>query len=568
MSACQSTLQTPDRRDSPLSDDYAVLLRDAERARNPASAARLRLEAARVLTLNGDAVQALSVLDAIAPADLPEDAAADYFRTLARANLLIGDTIAAENAFGGIPSLEDDDFLLLADICSALARYRCAADAWIQASINLGMGAEALPTDIHDRIWFALGRAQQGPSAFTHRYHHAWWLLQQEVRNAPSITGQVAAWQRWQRSYPSHPARLDPPTALQRLQDYQLPAVALLLPLSGNLAGAGNAVRDGLIAAYLSEDAESKPQIKFYDSASEDLAAVWERALAGGADVVVGPLIKDQVERFADITAFSEVPRLLLNYLDQTPGIEGERAAPGLFQIGVAIEDEAGSLARHVLAAGHEKVLVVHSQDRWARRAMTAFREQWPYPVTMAPFVDIRGLTGAVGEAMQVAASETRKNEIANILGQQLEFLPRARGDLDGIIALTTQVEAEALVPALRFHFADDLPVYATSQVARGEQTRKLAGFRLTEMPVFADPTPEQAALTTTFGLMDSPYAELYALGFDAYRLATWLPILDPATPVGVPAAMGYLWLQDDGAFRRDLRLAEIHPDGFIPLGE
>ncbi len=568
MSACQSTLQTPDRRDPQLSDDYAALLREAEQARNPASAARLRIEAAQVLVLNGDGIQALTILESIALTDVPVDSAPDYYRTLARANLLIGDMVAAESAFTGVARLEDDDYLILAEICSALAQYRCAADAWIQASINLGLGAEALPADIHDRIWFALGRAQQGPSAFTHRYHHAWWLLQQDIRSAASITGQVAAWQRWQRRYPSHPARLDPPTALKRLQDYQVPAVALLLPLSGNLAGAGNAVRDGLVAAYLSEDAESKPQIKFYDSASDDLAIVWERALAGGADVVVGPLLKDQVDRFAEITAFSQVPRLLLNYLDQTPGLESEAAVPGLFQIGVAIEDEAGSLARHVLTAGHEKLLVVHSQDRWARRALTTFREQWPYPVTAAPFVDIRGLTGAVGEAMQVAASEARKNEIANILGQQLEFLPRARGDLDGIIALTTQVEAEALVPALRFHFADDLPVYATSQVARGEQTNKLAGFKLTEMPVFADPTPEQATLTATFGLADSPYAELYALGFDAYRLATWLPILDAATPVGVPAAMGYLWLQDDGAFRRDLRLAEIHADGFIPLGE
>ena len=225
-------------------------------------------------------------------------------------------------------------------------------------------------------------------------------------------------------------------------------------------------------------------------------------------------------------------------------------------------------LANHVLAAGHEKLLVVHSQDRWARRALQALREQWPYPLTEAAFVDIKGLTGAVGEAMQVAASETRKNEIANILGQQLEFLPRARGDLDGIIALTTQVEAEALVPALRFHFADGLPVYATSQVTRGENTARLAGFHLTEMPLFTAPSANQAALTSSFELEQNPYAELYALGFDAYRLATWLPILDAGTPVGVAAATGFLWLEADGAFRRNLSLSRISREGLIPVEE
>ncbi len=565
----------------------AALLREADRARSPATAAGLRLNAAEALLLQSNAAAALNLLETLRDSALPEEQREDYHRALAGVYLATGRYAAAELEMSRVTRLAGPDYLTLGNICEQLSRYRCAADAYIQASIDIGYGDDALPPDLHNRIWRALSRAQQGPAAFTHRYHHAWWLLQQEYRDAGSITGQIAAWQRWQSRYPSHPARLDPPDALRRLQDYQVPQVALLLPLSGNLAAAGRAVRDGMIAAYLSEQASEKPRISIYDSAGEGLARTWERALAGGADVVVGPLLKGQVEQFAELTQYSAIPRLVLNYLDTAPARRQPPAPLGdaptstlpeplpvattgnsLFQIGIAIEDEAVSLANHVLAAGHEKLLVVHSQDRWARRALQALRAQWPYPLTEAAFVDIKGLTGAVGEAMQVAASETRKNEIANILGEPLEFLPRARGDLDGIIALTTQVEAEALVPALRFHFADELPVYATSQVTRGDNTARLAGFQLTEMPVFAAPNASHAALTNSFELDQNPYAELYALGFDAYRLATWLPILDAGTPVGVAAATGYLWLEPDGAFRRNLGMSKISREGLIPVAE
>ena len=342
-----------------------------------------------------------------------------------------------------------------------------------------------------------------------------------------------------------------------------------MLPLSGTYGAAGTAVRDGLIAAYLTETGSDRPQVRIYDTAEVPIGQLYEQALREGASVIVGPLIRPEVEAFVELTQFSEVPRLVLNYLsadvDQHPDPAtalSPSAPTPLFQFGIAIEDEATSLANHVLLNGLQHLLVVHSQERWSQRALTAYTNAWPYPVTTAPFAQIRDLTSAVGEAMQVAASESRKNEIADILGQPLEFLPRARGDLDGVIALTNQVQAQALVPALRFHFADQLPVFATSQAAIGEELGQLRGFELTEMPLFADPTEEHSALLQAFDLQGEPLGELYALGYDAYRLATWLPILQPTSQVALPGATGYLWLESGGKFRRDLGLSRIEQSG------
>ena len=92
--------------------------------------------------------------------------------------------------------------------------------------------------------------------------------------------------------------------------------------------------------------------------------------------------------------------------------------------------------------------------------------------LTVQPFTDLRTITESVGTAMHVAGSQSRRDELARLLGEELEFLPRAREDVDAVVALIDNTEANALVPALRFHFASDLPVYASSQTTRAVRVR------------------------------------------------------------------------------------------------
>ena len=565
MYGCQSTQNGPIRGSDLGSMDAYALLRQAETQPDQARRTRLRIQAAEVFIYNQKYSDALRALIPLSPLEQTLADRDQVARLRAQALHGIGDFVQAEEALASLAHWQPADLLLLAEVCQVRRDYRCSAEGYIQAATEYGFNAVELPFDIHDRIWLALSRARQAPTLFSHQDHHGWWLLQEQIRTAGSITGQIQAWRNWQSRFPRHPAAIRPPTALLKLDDYTAPQVGLLLPLTGPYASAGIAVRDGLIAAYLSEQAANKPEIRFYDSGRTATPLLFEQALAEGADVLVGPLIKEEVEKFAAATEFSEVPRLVLNYLTLPGSAPRTNNTTPLFQFGIAIEDEATSLANHVLLAGLDRLLIVHSQARWSRRALQAFTDSWPSAVTTAEFVDIKNLTEAVGEAMQVAASETRRIEIANILGQQLEFLPRARRDLDGVIALTTHVESQALVPALRFHFADKLPVFATSQAAKGQDLKNLRGFELTQMPIFANPNASQQTLFEAFDLAHNAFSELYALGFDAYRIATWLPILNAQSQVALPAASGYLWLEPGGKFRRDLAVSRVTRHGLVP---
>jgi len=231
------------------------------------------------------------------------------------------------------------DFLQTALVCAQINAHGCAADGYIQAAQKSEFDPAALPDDINDLIWEHLSRARRGPSVFTHQIHHAWWLLQQQLRAADSASSQVNAWRTWKVDNPDHPAHLNPPQALALLEDYRLPNIGVLLPLSGPLASAGQALQNGLVSAYLAERNTQKPNVAFYDCAANDLSAVFETALNDGIDVLVGPLVKENVERFAMIAEAAQVPTLLLNYL-----ADDSTSYRYVLQLGIAIEDEANTL--------------------------------------------------------------------------------------------------------------------------------------------------------------------------------------------------------------------------------
>jgi len=594
LSACQSTPKKPINSENNLAQAYALLQR-AQSTASDTQGAQLRIQAADLFINEGKYSDGLNALAPLAspqiPPELPENSTlrpltpldaglsktqdqqrkASTTRLRAAAYFGLGQTEQARYTLTQLEAWRAKDMRLLSNICETAADYACSADALIQFSMITDQAAGNQSAKLNNEIWMALTQAHQSPAAFINDEQFGWWSLHQQMRQASSVTAQISVWTDWQNRHLDHPARANPPEALRLLDAYTPPKIGLFLPLSGTYGAAGRAVRDGLIAAYMAEKNSTKPLFEIYDTQQSSLAALYEQAMRAQMDVLVGPLIQSNVEQFAKLTESASIPRLVLNYLSssQTESSEEHRVpemttstyAP-LFQFGIAIEDEAEALASSVALRGLRRLLVVHSQQPWAVRAQTEYLKHWPFDVTIATFEDIKDLTASIGKAMLVADSNTRKSEIANIVGQPLEFLARARTDLDGIVAFTNQVESRALIPALNFHFANHLPVFATSQSARGGNLESLAGIEITEMPLYAAPNDALRNLTTVFSLENNAFGELYALGYDIYSLATWLPLLEHNSQITFAAASGNLRLHNDGKFRRELALSRILRNG------
>ena len=448
---------------------------------------------------------------------------------------------------------------LVSDFCERSGRPACAAAALDELRPHAS-DRQAL----NERLWRLTGEAspsraaalaEAGPLAAT-------WSLRAAMNEAFSVFAKAERLDAWLLQWPGHPlaAPLPRSLALLRRRPPPPPRIGLFVPLSGVLAPAGKALRDGFFSAYLHDSATTKPLVRLYDTAAETMPALHRRSLEDGVAFIIGPLDRLALQSLHRLGP--QVPVLGLNYLARKPqprsggsAAAADRpaaASNGFRTLGLAIEDEVATINRRLLADGHERVLVVRNSEEWAMRAAAVLAESWPRHLEQQAFADIPAITNAVGEAMQVAASQARREALEQLLGTGLEFLPRARMDIDCVVAFVDHLEAQALAPAIKFHFAEELPVYSSSQSARQAlRFDDMEKFRILETPFRLFDSPLRKVLGQAFDLNSGNLASLFALGVDAYRLFDhWalLPSLE-----SLRGATGRLTFGADGRIQRQL---------------
>lgn len=608
LSACQSTNQSSRSEDAGDRRGLASPPRAGD-ARDPAlnkrysnaEDQRLRATLRRVqqALLSSKTEQAARLLADANVNDRAPQLQDAFFRLSAKTYNGQGYAQAAAQALMSIQSPLSNDASLFLQTCMALNEVQC----FLQAQVLAQQATGKYPQEEQDRLWLKLMNAQENPTleqtspaptrsqslgtqlakiqtasvnaAEAQRISQGWRDLQATIAAAGSVTQAQQAWRRWQETNPEHPASKQPPTLLRQLSNFSAPKVSVLLPLSGRLNAVANAIRDGVMAGYFADlevqqgSNSNATNIAYIDSNNQSAAGLFDQALAASSDVIVGPLIKSKASDLLDLqrnlpadTANSQPSIVLLN---QVPQNLSPKQNQHVYQFAAAIEDEAITLADHLRAQGHLRLMVVTNGETWSQRAKKALKDTWNGPIAEASFQQTKEVTNVVGMAMGVDASQKRRDRLATLFEEELEFLPRERKDLDAVVAFTNSLESKALVPALKFHFAENLPVYGTSQTARGNDLEDIAFFQVTELPMLAQPTKLTEQMTATLLLSDSSLIELYALGLDAYRLATWShwlknnsAVLPENHVIQLNFASGNLTLGIGGVIHRKLQITTI----------
>ncbi|MDP1602507.1 MAG: penicillin-binding protein activator [Legionella sp.] len=350
----------------------------------------------------------------------------------------------------------------------------------------------------------------------------------------------VAQVEQWQQRYPEHPANTLLPSPLSAVKPYLHGAprqMALLVPLSGALAGPGSAVRDGFIAAYNANNPEHNVTIRLYDTAAHDAASLYQQALAEGADYVVGPLTKNDVVKVASLE--HPVPTLLLNDTETSNNSNA-------YRFGLSPANEARQVAAKAHKNGFSRALIIAPSGMWGDEIVTAFTAQWQQGggevVERLGFDNNTDLSQAVRDFLHVSEKEAHEKQFkATNPDEQIQ--PKRRQDFDMIFLLAYPSKARQIVPLLKYYFAGDVPVYATSSVYSGNtntlRDRDLDGIIFCDMPwVFKNQLanknwPEQL----------NSYSRLYALGMDSYTLANQFNQLLLFPAMGVNDKNGVLYL-------------------------
>lgn len=570
----------------PTDDDPEALLRAARRA-PPERAAALELQAALLFEHRGERDRVAEIVSAL---DVAALSGLDRFRfTLLDAHMLIdeGRSKEALTLLGQLPDwryvsdLSVDDRRLAATV---RARAFEAETRWLAALRELTLLDAILDgedrADVHARIWSTLTRLE-GPRRLAVRPEIAsepvlrGWLELAAIASEmhPTLEDQQQAVVLWGRRWEDHPAadRLPPPLArLPELMATRPNQVALLLPLSGPLGSAGNAIRDGFMAAHFQALARggAAPSVIVIDTAGGNVTSRYLEAVDQGVDLVIGPLARDAVRELATFSP-RDVPILALN---STAGVDTDSS---LIQFGLVPEDEGAQIAERAFADGMRRALVINAQQVWAERLMATFEQRFTAlggkVVAHRPFATTGQITDNVAESLLIGESEARAREMRRVLASNLEFEPRRRQDIDFVMMAAEPIGARTLKPVLAYHFAGDLPVYASSHMYEGSSDRRvtadLDGIRFVGMPWLLEPLPLRAEVERAWPENHASAAAFHAMGIDAWHLQQRLPLLADGRSRH-PGMTGRLRLEADGRLLRELTWAVLHNGLPVPLDE
>ena len=459
------------------------------------------------------------------------------------------------------PEQERDAMALRARALSAIGDIARAARTLI-ALVDVTTDAETVAA-LNTAIWRHLShmpvlelaaRAESAPAPFA----RAWWELARDFHSEVTNRGQAQQWQRWRSRHPGHPAARHPPPALARVAR-DPSQLALLVPLAGDFGAAGEAVRDGFLAAYLHSGGQAQ-HIRIYDTSAMSVHTAYDQAHRQGAEVIVGPLRREAV---AAMSALSPaLPVIALNHLD--PGVE---PAGAIVQFSLAIEDLASAIAQALSEEHVERIVLFDSPARWSVRARARLERELAgvEAVGFGTFHRVAEVTNVVGDALHIGESQTRAQEIESLLGTVIEFTPRRRDDVDAVVALIDAEDFQSLKPALDFHFAGDLPVFAAATAMLGSvDLSRLEGLRVCAMPWTVDAGDLGRSVHDAFPSSRGAYASLFALGVDGFRLANQLDRLAKhGEPI--PGSTGVLSFGEDDRIRRAPVWAEVTRGRLVP---
>ncbi|MDI9246274.1 penicillin-binding protein activator [Marinobacter sp. CHS3-4] len=444
------------------------------------------------------------------------------------------------------------------------------ANLRLQAAMTLILLAESDTSadvqSLHDRIWENLRQTPDGALAretgTAIGYESQGWLELASVLRDSELTveEQGRAIRRWQSNWPGHPAVETLPEDLRliaNLADSRPEKIALALPLSGPLASAGAAIRDGFFAAYFEDSANdpSKVSIQVVDTSDRRFDDLYRELVAEDYDLIVGPLEKDALSTLAKTDSLP-VSVLGLNYLP-----EGVSAPSGLYQYGLSAEDEARQIADRMIDKEVKQILALIPMGNWGDRLEKALlkrlTDQGGLALNIERYFREDNLRAVTADLLGVTVSRERAIDVERTAGIDVEFEPRRRQDADGIVMVAEPTIARQFKPLFAFYFGGDLPVYSPSMVYEGNpdpsRDRDLNGVTFTDTPwTLGEENDFRQTAQQAMPEVGGQIGRLFAMGADAWTLSNRLSLLRYMNDAFVDGQTGRLTMDTQGSVHRE----------------
>ncbi|WP_281648600.1 penicillin-binding protein activator [Parendozoicomonas sp. Alg238-R29] len=568
-----STFKQSEAKPTQTADINTLLIR-ATRAREP-ERSRLYLQAADYFK-SSNISRAADLLDLIDQTSFNRQQQDQFLLTQVWVQL---ENNTAETAHQWLNAINRNTLLathqyefdtLSARLADLEGRYGDAILNW-----NLAANNPAIPATpvLYQQLWTSILQEDSEELSFLLATNQEtslqpWLELAQIYRSPNELALQLADLKRWQTRWNGTAAQRNTPAAIVTLQEtppYQPKLIALLLPLTGPQASAGQAVRDGFMAGYYqalknsSQNPQSSrqlPEIVFYDTeGTQNPAELARRAQDEGAEMLIGPLRRSIASR--SLTSHDvNIPWLILNQVSEPVN------QPSVYQFGLASELEASQAAERAWQDGYRNPIVMTPDSSWGTRISESFSQIWEElggkVLSQYTFNNKGDYNTAASEALLVNESFKRANSLTRLLGERLDYTPRRREDVDMIFIAGSPTQGRQLKPALDFYFAYNLPVYTISTMYNGQvdpvQNRDLNDVRIPLMPWLAgQSSPLKESIQNTWQESKGPLTPLYALGSDAWRIYPRLEQMAKSEGAQLFGATGTLTIPPSKEVKREL---------------
>ncbi|MBQ8708857.1 MAG: penicillin-binding protein activator [Succinivibrionaceae bacterium] len=316
------------------------------------------------------------------------------------------------------------------------------------------------------------------------------------------IAGEKAD-KQWLDKYPDHPAqllvgtRLAAPSGSNPVKfssDADISHIAVIMPFSGKLASYGDAFRQGIIMAQREKGLTSS--IRYYDSNTADIGAVYNQAVNDGAGFVIGPLTKENVSKV--ISGGVQVPTLAINSFDNI-------SADNAYFFALTPENEGAQAAKKIRRDGHHTPLLLVPNTEKGSRIINGFRRQW---------TDYFGDGGDI-----VIRRFLNKQDASNAIDTGLTGT-----GVDAIYVCGSALEVSMLKEEINGKFEGDYDFYITSNSnpgnLRASVTRKMKDINIGDMPWLLDDYDLKSDISDNLDSSNLSVLTFFALGYDSVSVA------------------------------------------------
>ncbi|MEP1448824.1 MAG: penicillin-binding protein activator [Paraglaciecola sp.] len=415
----------------------------------------------------------------------------------------------------------------------------------------------------------------------------------------------------WQNRHLGHPLVSNLPLEIQQSlleSPIQAKRIAVLLPLTGRLANQGQAIKEGILAAYLesldsaelysnnasqdgelsndalADTAKQYREIRFFDSALKTAQQLNE--MVADFDVVLGPLVKKQIIELQAVLPKDKI-LLALNRVELTakgPEIgnldsleESNSSITEHYFFSLAPEDEAQQLAQHIQKNQLVRPIIFAADNPTTQRMAAAFIATWQEtPNATRPdlsiFTDNKNMRTQVSEKLDVAQSDKRIKQIETLADVEVFGVERNRRDIDSIVLFANPEQTALLNPIIEASLSPfarkSLSVFASSRSysvdLNNNSLRDLRNLTFTDMPWMLPEHRWQPLANQSQQLWpqrQDTLLRLFAMGFDAYNLLPNLRRLKSLPQIVSHGLTGEINVDEQGVLHRSLPWAQVAQD-------